>query len=195
MKENERKRKNVEHLADLIANSFSEELCDLKAALDVNSYGASMGFTYPDSHHNYYTPGMIHHLKVGVGPYVTTEYDPNFVDKCFQLDNIVLKRLYRRVNFKDIRDDDMVYYIGIADFTSLPDKSDHHLHFIWRTPSGLWLHKPSWVESIQLINWTDYGKTFHFCIDSKLVSPAQKPLRSTCDGTCFQEFFYAIELM
>lgn len=185
---NERKRKNEEHLANLIAESTYEDFYDLKSAEHINCYAASMGFTYPDPYHQFYSPGIIHKLKVGVGPFVTNEYDPSFVDTCLQLDNIALNRKCERVNFQDINDDDMKYYIAITNFTSL-HKSDHHLHFIFRTPNNLWLHKPNWIDPIQLINWGEYGKTFHFN-SSCALTDAQIP----CEGNCFPEFFYAMEL-
>lgn len=190
----ERKRKNEEHIADLIAASFCDELYDLKNAQNINCYAAARGLIYPDTYRQYYSPGVIHRLKFGTGPIVINEWDPAFIDKCIELDNIALNQPCVRVNFNEIDELDGNYYFAITDFHTLPNGNDHHWHFIFRTPSGLWLHKPNWIESLQLINWQEYGNTFKFCTTSFLPDTLVPDVLISCEGICFPDYFYKMEL-
>lgn len=191
----EKQRTDRTQIADLIADSFFEDMRDWIHASDTNCYAFARGLTYPDTKHQYYSPGKIYQLKFGDGNVVDNENDPAFIDKCIMNDSIALKQKCERVSFSDIKETDFNFYFGITDFHLLTFENDHHWHFICRTPSGMWLHKPNWLQNVQLVDWIDYGKTFRFSTIAQEVGGLSKVSTLVpCEGKCFENYFYKLEL-
>ncbi len=193
----EKQRLFEEHIADLIADSFFENMYDWTHTPDLNCYAFARGLTYPDSKHQFYAPGKIYQMKFGYGNVLQNECNPRFIDKCIENDSIALKQNCQRVSFSDIKEDDVNFYFAITKFhlPSLPN--EYHWHFICRTPSGLWLHKPNWFSNVQFINWIEYGKSFFFSatpleVDKMLVHPSSDWVQY--EGFCFENYFYKLEL-
>lgn len=189
-------RETNKKLVNLIAASFVDEdnFHEWIHSYDINCYGFARGLTYPDLKHELYAPGKLHNLKFGTGEYVHNEYDPSFIDKCVKRDSIALGQNCEQVTFDSIKEDDGNFYFAITDFHVIPlgDK-DHHWHFICRTQSGMWLHKPNWYQSVQSVNWIEYGKSFVFdTITQELGSLQKCPISVHCEAKCFNNFFYKV---
>lgn len=198
----ERRRIHETYLANLIAESYTTSLCKWSAFIGINCYAFARRLTYSDTNHQYYTPGMIYNLKYGTGDFVEQEIDPDFIDDCINRDSIALNQPCTRVSFSEIDEDDEFYYFGIAKFHLRPLKSTNPLlqkyldetmmteswHFICRTPSGLWLHKPNWIQPFEIINWETYGKNFYFFSFNKIFNNM-----FPVECTCFENYFYRVE--
>lgn len=66
-----------------------------------------------------------------------------------------------------------------------------------KAPNGLWLHKPNWFQNVEPVSWTDYGKTFQMYTLAKEVSSTSITISSSrikCEGICFEDYFYKLEL-
>lgn len=195
----ENQRLFEKNIAKLISDSFFDE-DDIQKwlyAKDINCYAFARGLTYPDLNHELYAPGKIHNLMFGTSKYIKNEYKPKLVHKYLTLDSKALGQTCTRVSFKSIKKDDGNFYFAITNFHPIYNKNDHHLHFICRTPNGLWLHKPNWFQNSEVVNWIEYGKTFQMDTLLKEVNSADITISSSkirCEGNCFNEYFYKLEL-
>lgn len=182
-------------LVNLIAESFVDDLYDWIHSQDINCYAFARGLTYPDPAHKYYAPGKIYNLKFGVEEaYVRDEYNPEFIDKCIAKDTFALNQNCKRVSFDQIKDDDGYFYFGITDFHVLGAEDDHHWHFICRTETGLWLHKPNWYQDAFGVDWIKFGKTFRFYTLTHGALVCNKNIIVPCIGSCFENYFYRLKL-
>ena len=193
----EKQRLLEEDIANLIADSFFENMYDWTHQTDLNCYAFARGLTYPDSRHQIYSPGKIYHMKFGCGTVVQNECDPHFIDRCIENDSIALNQKCQRVSFNSIKEDDGNFYFAITNLHLLSFPEEQHWHFICRTQSGLWLHKPNWFSNAQSINWINYGKSFYFSatpleIHDFLVHPSSDLVQY--EGFCFENYFYQLEL-
>lgn len=203
-----RKQMCEAYLASLIASSYTTTSKTWASANDINCYAFARRLTYPDKNRIYYAPGMIYRLKFGKGKVVDTELNPHFIDECIERDSIALEQPCTRVPFDEIQEDDGRYYFGIAKYYMCPSKikdpalhsilkdvddeksSSHVWHFICRTPSGLWLHKPNWEQPAEEIEeWESYGKSFMFLGYNTAFGGLYVPTRCIC----FEDFFYRVE--
>lgn len=203
-----RKRMCEVYLASLIASSYATTSKDWASANDINCYGFARRLTYPDKHRIYYSPGMIYRLKFGQGSIVDKEVEPNFIHSCITRDNIALEQPCTRVSFNEIHEGDGQYYFGIAKYHMCPSQIEDPLlhsilkdvkdeevtsyfwHFICRTPSGIWLHKPNWEQPAEEIEeWENFGKSFMFLNYNTAFGGLYVPSRCIC----FEDFFYRVE--
>lgn len=204
----ERKRMCEVYLASLIANSYATSSKSWASASYINCYAFARRLTYPDKHQEIYSPGMIYRMKFGSGDIVNKEINPVFIDACINRDNIALGQPCTRVAFNEIHEDDGRYYFGITKFYICPSKikdpslhyylkdvndekvSRHVWHFICRTPSGIWLHKPNWEQPAEeIVEWENYGKSFIFSSYNTAFGGLYVPSRCIC----FENFFYRVE--
>ncbi len=183
-------KQHNQRLVTMIADSFFEDMYSWLHSPKINCYAFARGLTFPDVNNNIYAPGKIAQMQFGCGPVALNEYDPSFIDTCINNDSLALKQPCERVSFQTIKEDDCNFYFATTVFnsSSIADKKSH-LHFICRTESGLWLHKPSWFQEAQPVQWIEYGKKFKF-------KALALDLRSTldCVGMCFEDFFYKTEI-
>ncbi len=201
----ERKALNKRYLSHLITQSKTHDLDKLLRSKNINCYAAARLLTYPDRNKSYYAPGRIYNLEHGNGNFVRDNLDPNFIDECIMRDSKTLYQPCTRVNFDKIRKDDIHHYFGICKFHICPSRISDPLmhrylkdvddsimeeqwHFIFRLSNGTWLHKPSFEEPIESIQWDIYGKTFtSYSYNHIFGILVPKEYR------CFQEFFYRID--
>ena len=185
------------HIANLISKSFFDDMYDWTHQTNINCYAFARGLTFPDPHHQFYSPGKIHYMKFGSGTFVKNEHDPKFINECIMRDTIALGQNCNRVSFSAIKEDDGNFYFATTMFHMDTQPYEKHWHFICRTPSGLWLHKPNWIQSAQDVNWLTYGKSFKFktvAIDISCNPQQASNLLVPCEGVCFQNYFYKLEL-
>lgn len=204
----ERKRICENYLATLVANSYATTTKKWLSESNINCYAFARRLTYPDKFKQIYSPGMIYRLKFGSGDIVTSELSPDFIDSCINRDSIALEQPCRRVSFDEIKNDDGRYYFGIAKFHMCPSKiadsklhsylkdvddekvSRHLWHFICRTPSGIWVHKPNWEQPAEEIEeWETYGQSFMFSAYNTAFGGLYVPSRCIC----FKDYFYRVE--
>lgn len=189
----------MNHIADLIADSFFDDMYDWTHQENIKCYAFARGLTFPDPENILYSPGKIYHLKFGTGNFVRNEHDPRIIDKYVMRDSLALGQKCERVSFNTIKDNDGNFYFAITNFHMLEHPDVNHWHFICRTPSELWLHKPNRIQSVQNINWIKYGETFEFqTIATELKMQCSKPSSEikyvSCRGICFENYFYRLEL-
>ena len=58
-----KQRSTEEHIVNLIANSFFDDMYDWVHQDSINCYAFARGLTFPDPHHQFYTPGKIYNMK------------------------------------------------------------------------------------------------------------------------------------
>ena len=203
MLEKRRRRMNEIHMAELIADSFNvDDIYDWTHAPNINCYAFARGLTYPDVNQRYYAPGKIHQLMFGTGDITISETNPDYIDKCIQNDSIALNQEVEKVNFKDISPTDGQFYFAICNFKMKDNEDIKHWHFICRTPTNLWLHKPNWAQDVQAVNWIKDGQTFTFADATVGIpfmefqpDPANADLNFLpCLGVCFEDYFYKLKL-
>lgn len=186
------------YIANSIANSFFDDMHDWILEMDINCYGFARGLTFPDSQHQFYSPGKIYHMKFGTGNFIRNEHDPRVIDKYVMRDSLALGQKCERVSFNTIKEDDGNFYFAITNFHMLEHPDVNHWHFICRTPSGIWLHKPNWIQTAKTVNWLTYGKSFQFetvAIDiSQCIQHKSSNFLVPCEGVCFENYFYRLEL-
>ena len=200
----EGKRIDGQHLIKLISDSKTSDLSKLKTTDHINCYAFARHLTYPDPCQEFYIPGTLFHIKNGYGDCIDNfDVDPNFIDECIQNDSKAIGQTITRMSIDEIQNDGH-YYFGIAKFTLALHKSDdpairrfsnlndsqriYLWHFIVREPSGIWLHKPNYIQPVEKIKWEEYGKSF-FANVYNYVLEAYTP----CEYTCFSDFFYRVE--
>ena len=193
-----KQRSTEEHIVNLIANSFFDDMYDWVHQDSINCYAFAIGLTFPDPHHQFYTPGKIYNMKFGQGAFVKNEIDAQFIHECIMRDTIALHQNCERLSFNALTEDDGNFYFAITLFHMNSQPYDKHWHFICRTPSGLWLHKPNWFQSVQEINWVTYGQTFKF---ETLAIETGCDMQNTfgnvlvpCEGVCLENYFYKLEV-
>ena len=195
----EKQRLFEKNIAKLVSDSFFDE-DDIQKwihAKDINCYAFARGLTYPDSKHEIYTPGKIYNLMYGTNKCIKNEYKPNLVHPYLVLDSKALGQTCTRVSFKSINENDGNFYFAITNFHPIYNKNDHQFHFICKTPNGLCLNKPNWFQNVEPVSWTDYGKTFQMYTLAKEVSSTSITISSSrikCEGICFEDYFYKLEL-
>ena len=196
MQSQEKQRLAEEKVANLIADSFFEDMHDWIYQKDINCYAFARGLTFPDLHHNYYSPGKIYHMKSGKGDYIKNQTDPHVIDAYVKADSIALNQKCERVTFSSIKEDDGNFYLAITNFHMIEFPDIEHWHFICRTPSGMWLHKPNWSQKVQTINWNEYGRSFNFVTiaHGNLASMPEPLALVPCEGICFEDYFYKLEI-
>lgn len=185
------------YIVNLIANSFFDDMHKWIHQIDINCYAFARGLTFPDPHHQFYSPGKIHYMKFGSGAFVRNEHELEFINECILRDNIALGQNCERVSFNTIKENDGNFYFATTFFHMQTQPYIKYWHFICRTPSGLWLHKPNWFQSAQAINWLTYGQTFNFeslAIDISCDPKQASNLLVPCEGVCFENYFYKLEL-
>lgn len=167
----ERTRLHERYISQLIAESVTTNLDKLIDAENINCYAAARMLTYPDPHKQYYAPGRIYQLQKGFGNFVKDEINPSFIHKCIMMDSKTLNQPCTRVAFSEIVPEDGYHYFGIChNRLVIKDVKNPTLrklinqakgwHFIFRLPTGNWLHKPGFEEPIECIDWEVYGKKF-----------------------------------
>lgn len=189
----EEKKRIIQQIAD----SCFEDMSDWINAKDINCYAFARGLTYPDMNHKFYFPGKMYHILSGKKEenYLFPRGDLMLMDMGIQNDSIALGQKCTRVSFNDIKENDGNFYFGITEIHSLSNVDDHRYHFICRTPSGMWLHKPDWIQTPQYVNWSTYGEKFTF--EAILLDIASNSKERYCvltEGICFNDYFYQLEL-
>lgn len=186
---------NKQYIAYLISKSVTHDLDTLLNATSINCYAAARMLTYPDAHRQYYSPGRLYNLyNGGSGRFLTREIsDLEFVHQCIMLDSMALNQPCTRVTFEQIAENDGYHYFGFCKSQIvLPRqvnlKQSDDWHFIFRLPTGLWLHKPGFDQSIDVIDWIEEGKFFASTAYSDLVS-FSLPVKVTC----FRNMFYRLD--
>lgn len=194
------KQNNNIELIKSIANSLVDDdnFNEWIHSTNINCYGFARGLTYPDLKQQFYAPGKLFNIKFGFGEFARTEYTPPIIDKYIMRDSFALEQNVERISFDNINENDGNFYFALTDFSIIPlGKNDHHWHFICRTQSGIWLHKPNWYQPVQKVNWSQYGKTFHFDTITQQVgsrnNPESNPIFLPCEGKCFKDYFYKID--
>lgn len=182
---------NKRYIAYLISNSITTDLDTLLDAKNINCYAAARMLTYPDVYRQYYAPGRIYNLQNG-GNFVRNDLDLEFIHHSIMLDSITLNQSYTRVRFEEIDNSDGYHYFGFCKSQIVLPKQVHkkapaEWHFIFRLPTGIWLHKPG-SQSINAIDWIEKGKYFQ----SKAYSPFVS-FSLPVDIICFENMFYRLD--
>lgn len=196
----ERTRLHEMFIAHLISESITTDLDTLIDAECINCYAAARMLTYPDSYKQYYMPGRIYNLMYGAGNFAQKyEKNPMLIHQYIMADSQALNQPCTKVCFNDIDPYDEYHYFGICKlrllnspkFDYIPEqilRKHEDWHFIFRLPTGIWLHKPGYKNPVELIEWDIYGKSFYsYCYNSYLK--VELPIKITC----FENFFYRLD--
>lgn len=221
----ERIRQHEEYIAYLISQSATADLDTLLDAEGINCYAAARLLTHQDFYRQYYAPGRIYNLKYGTGKFVQHELSAEFINECIMRDNLALNQPCTRVNFSDIDPNDGYHYFGLCKMKLFGTVSvaslnkiltqNQQWHFIFRLPTGNWLHKPGYEQPIDIIEWEEYGNRFKFDGHMSLQLPQAGSLHKSdfkvieklfefdetgksnflipVEATCFENYFYRMD--